>query len=216
MRPTAVIFDLDGVITDTARYHFLAWQRLASEIGIQIDSTFNERLKGVSRLGSLELILKHGGKSCGEEEKHRLAERKNRYYQELIGGLCEKDLCPGAAQVLEELKSAGVKIGLASASRNAAFIVERLGIPRAFDYIADPSQITHSKPAPDIFLAVAEALNVSPAVCVGVEDSMAGLLAIKAAGMLAVGVGDPQILQKADLVIPHISGFSLQVLRQAH
>jgi beta-phosphoglucomutase len=201
----AFIFDLDGVITDTAEYHFEAWKKLAQLIGIKIDRTFNEQLKGVSRMESLERILLFGNKQheFTYEEKVKLATIKNEYYKELIKNITPADILPGINEILEELKSNQIKIGLASASKNAFDVIDRLGIAQYFDYIIDAATVKHGKPNPEIFMRVADVLNVPYANCVGVEDATVGIEAIKSAGMFAVGIGDESTLSKADLVFPH-------------
>jgi beta-phosphoglucomutase len=206
----AVIFDLDGVITDTARYHFLAWKRLAGELDIYFDELINERLKGVDRMHSLEIILEHSQKQFSETEKIRWAAQKNEYYQKLITSMTPADLSPGAGNLLKHLKEKGIKVGLASASRNAGTVIERLQIGDYFDYIADAARIQKGKPDPEIFLTVAEKLLASAANCIGVEDAAAGIQAIKSAGMYAIGIGDPRILKEADDVISGLNEFELQ------
>jgi beta-phosphoglucomutase len=203
----AVIFDLDGVLTDTARYHYLAWKHMAQGLGIEIDETFNESLKGIDRMMSLERILQHGQVQLPREEKERLAHEKNEHYKELIASMTHQDLLPGALERLDELKSLGVKISLASASRNAPTILEALGITGYFDSIANPALVAHGKPAPDIFLLAAASLHARPEACLGVEDAEAGVTAIKAAGMQALGVGDPKILAEADRVVAGLDAF---------
>ena len=205
----AVIFDLDGVITDTARFHFLAWRRMASEIGITIDEKFNETLKGVDRMGSLERILAIGDKQYSDSKKHELADKKNEYYKDLIKGMSAKDLLPGAASALNTLKEMGVKRGLASVSKNAGTILDRLGITNLFDYVVDANHIAKGKPDPEIFLTAAKELHVSPQECVGVEDAVAGIQAIKSAGMYAIGIGDRSVLNQADRVIPDLTSMPL-------
>jgi beta-phosphoglucomutase len=203
----AVIFDLDGVLTDTARFHFLAWKHMAQGLGIEIDEAFNETLKGIDRMTSLERILQHGKVQIPQEEKERLAHEKNEHYKELIASMTRQDLLPGALERLDELKSLGVKISLASASRNAPTILESLGISGYFDSIADPALVVHGKPAPDLFLLAAASLHVRPEACLGVEDAEAGVTAIKTAGMQALGVGDPKILAEADRVVSGLDVF---------
>ncbi|GGJ30749.1 beta-phosphoglucomutase [Deinococcus roseus] len=205
----AVIFDLDGVITDTAHYHYLAWKRLAEQVGVPFDEVFNERLKGVDRMGSLNLILSQGRFDLTEEEKVALATQKNTHYQELIAEMTPEDLLPGAVQALDEVRQAGLKIGLASVSRNAFTVLSSLGITEKFDYIVDASTIARGKPDPEIFLKAAAELGVTPEECLGVEDAVAGVASIKSAGMYAVGVGDPQVLTQADRVIPGLQDFSI-------
>jgi len=208
----AVIFDLDGVITDTARYHYLAWKRLAESEGVPFDHAFNEQLKGVDRMGSLALILAASGKSYSSGKKQALADLKNRHYQELISTMTAADLLPGAVDALASVRAAGLRIGLASVSRNAFTVLERLGIGARFDYVVDAALIANSKPDPEIFLTAARHLGVAPADCLGVEDAVAGVAAIKSAGMVALGIGNPEVLTQADLVIAGLDQFSLSGL----
>lgn len=205
----AVIFDLDGVITDTARYHYLAWKRLAESQGVHFDEAFNEHLKGIDRMGSLDLILASSARTYTAEEKLALATAKNEHYKELIATMTPADLLPGAVQALDDCRAAGLKIGLASVSRNAFTVLDRLGITGKFDYVVDAGTIAKGKPDPEIFLAAAQALGVPPADCFGVEDAVAGVASIKGAGMYAVGVGDPDTLRQADVVIPSLAQFRL-------
>jgi beta-phosphoglucomutase len=209
LRFKAVIFDLDGVITDTARFHYLAWKRLADGVGAPFDEAFNEHLKGVDRMGSLELILARAPRAFTAQEKQLLADAKNRHYQELVATMTPDDLLPGALQALEEVRAAGLKIGLASVSKNAFTVLDRLGIRGRFDDVVDAATIANSKPHPEIFLTAASHLGVLPADCLGVEDAAAGVASIKDAGMMAVGVGDPQVLARADYVIPSLTQFRL-------
>lgn len=206
----AVIFDLDGVITDTAHYHYLAWKRLAESEGVPFDEAFNEHLKGVDRMGSLDLILARGSRSYSQDEKLALADAKNRHYQELIATMTPDDLLPGALRALEEVRAAGLKTGLASVSKNAFTVLDRLGIRDRFDYVVDAALIANSKPHPEIFLTAAQNLGVAPSDCLGVEDAVAGVASIKDAGMYAVGVGSPEVLTRADRVIPSLQEFRLQ------
>ncbi|TWB43519.1 beta-phosphoglucomutase [Nitrospirillum pindoramense] len=208
----AVLFDLDGVLADTAHIHFAAWRRLGEELGIHLEPAFEEKLKGVDRMGSLELILAHGGVTRTAEEKRVLADRKNGYYTAAVAEQTPDDLLPGARRVLEEARDAGLKIALASASRNAPPLLEQLGIAPLFDAIADPAAVKAPKPAPDLFLEAARLVGVAPDRCLGIEDSVAGIISIKDAGMVAVGIGDPTVLTRADYVVPttaqlHIGDF---------
>ncbi len=205
----AVIFDLDGVITDTARYHYLAWKRLADGEGVHFDEAANEHLKGIDRMGSLDLILASSPRSYTPDEKLALATQKNEHYKALIATMSPADLLPGAVQALADCRAAGLKIGLASVSRNAFTVLASLGITDSFDYVVDAGTIAQGKPHPEIFLAAAKALGVAPGDCFGVEDAVAGVASIKSAGMYAVGVGDPQVLQQADVVIPSLAQFRL-------
>lgn len=186
-----VIFDLDGVITDTAVYHFQAWAHLAKEIGIEIDEAFNEKLKGVSRMESLEAILKYGNRENDftQEEKEALATKKNEHYKELIKNISKKDILPGIEKLLKKLKENNIKIALGSASKNAPVILKQLEIEEYFDYVVDANKIRNSKPAPDIFIDGLKGLDLKPEEVVGVEDAEAGIEAIHGAGMVAIGVG---------------------------
>ena len=205
----AVIFDLDGVITDTAHYHYLAWKRLADSVDAPFDEAFNEQLKGVDRMGSLDLILARAPRTYSPEEKRKLADAKNRHYQELIATMTPEDLLPGALRALEEVRAAGLKIGLASVSRNAFTVLDRLGIRDRFDDVVDAATVVNGKPDPEIFLTAAAHLDVDPRACLGVEDAAAGVASIKDAGMFAVGVGSPRVLHRADRVIPSMEAFRL-------
>jgi len=205
----AVIFDLDGVITDTAHYHYLAWKHLAESQGLPFDEAFNEQLKGVDRMGSLELILAQGTRSYAQEEKLALAEAKNRHYVELIATMTPADVLPGVLDALDEVRAAGMKTGLASVSKNAFTVLDKLGIRARFDEVVDAARIANSKPHPEIFLTAARQLGVLPRDCLGVEDAVAGVASIKDAGMVAVGVGCPAVLTRADHVIPSMAQFRL-------
>ena len=187
----AVVFDLDGVITDTAHLHFLAWRSVAQEIGIRFDEAFNEELKGISRMDSLQRILRHGGKEGVFNDKQclALAGKKNDLYVQSLASLTQASLLPGIREVLAEIRAANVKIGLASVSLNAPAILHALAIHTAFDFCADASRIVYSKPDPEIFLAACAGLNVRPEEAIGIEDAAAGVEAINAAGMLSVGIG---------------------------
>lgn len=208
-RVEAVIFDLDGVITDTARYHYMAWKRLTEKLGIHFDEKINEQLKGVDRRNSLEIILSSSGRRYGLEEKQQLAERKNEYYKELVNAMTPEDILPGVLQVLKGLKEKEIKRGLASASKNAFAVVDKLEIRQYFDYIADAAKIKKGKPDPEIFLTVAENLGAAPQSCIGVEDAEAGIQAIKSAGMYAIGIGDGKVLREADKVIKGLEEFNI-------
>lgn len=205
----ALIFDLDGVLTDTASSHYRAWKRMADEEQIPFDIQINERLKGVDRMHSLEIILERSARTYTTVQKLQLAERKNGYYVEELAGMGPTDLFPGVEQLLQQARIAGLKLGLASASRNAGTLLARLGIADRFDYIADAARIGSAKPDPEIFLTVAHALQVPPALCIGVEDAAAGIQAIHAAGMAAIGIGSPAALGAADMVLPDIASLRL-------
>ena len=212
-RLKAVIFDLDGVVTDSAKYHYRAWKELADELNIPFDEEYNEKLKGVSRMESLELILKNGNaeNNYSAEEKARLADKKNEHYKELIKEITPADMLPGVENFLKELKANNIKTALASVSKNAPSIIKQLQAEKYFDYIADAAAVPNAKPFPDIFLVGAEALEVKPENCIGVEDARTGIEAIHRAGMLAVGVGTPAEMEEADLVLT-TSELSLELI----
>lgn len=211
------VFDLDGVITDTARYHFAAWCQLAKEkLGLDLPAKFEIELKGVSRIDSLKKILEYDNMldKYSDEQIQDLAAEKNGYYLKAIEDLSEKDILPGIPELIDQLKEHNVKMSLASASKNAPAILKKLGLFDAFDAIADPSKVEHGKPAPDIFLAGAAAVDLKPSECVGVEDAVAGVQAIKDAGMTAVAVGDAAELGKADTVVPTTADFSYDLFEK--
>lgn len=188
-----LVFDLDGVITDTAHYHFLAWQALANKLGIMIDENFNESLKGIERLASLERILAHGGKEklYSIDEKQLLAAEKNEQYLTLLANLGPKDLLPGVKAFLKEAKELKLPCAIASASKNAPLILEKLGITDYFAVIVDPAKLTNGKPAPEIFLTATAALQLTPDDVIGFEDAQAGVEALNRAGIMAIGI-DPE------------------------
>lgn len=190
----AVVFDLDGVITDTATYHFQAWKDLARSIGIEIGENLNQQLKGISRMGSLERILKFGGREhdFSEQEKRSLAEEKNQTYRGLIAAMTPEDLLPGIKNFLNELKDAGIRMGLASSSKNGPYILENLGLTAVFDTIVDPAGLKKGKPDPEIFVTAVRQLGFNPEDCAGVEDAVAGIQSINGAGLFSVGVGVPE------------------------
>ena len=192
-----VIFDLDGVIVSTDNCHYLAWKRMADEEGIDFDRTVNERLRGVSRMESLAIILEKAQKEYTEEEKLALAAKKNGYYVELIGSLSEKDTLPGALETLALLKERGIKVAIGSSSRNTPIILRQIGLSEAFDAVADGNMIKNSKPDPEVFLLAANLLKLNPADCLVVEDADAGIEAAVAGGMRALGVGSASANEKA-------------------
>ncbi|MCL6458940.1 MAG: beta-phosphoglucomutase [Gorillibacterium sp.] len=207
----AVIFDLDGVITDTAEYHYQAWKAISDELGISFSREFNENLKGVSRIDSLKLLLGQASPplAYSNEEMEQLANRKNQLYQELIKKVTPADLLPGIPEFIADLKRNGVKIGLASASKNALVVVQRLGVESDFDIIVDVTKLKHNKPDPEIFLTAAASLGVDPRRCIGVEDAVAGVNAIKAANMFAVAIGDRTAFPNADVILPDTAQLNL-------
>jgi beta-phosphoglucomutase len=212
----AAIFDLDGVLVDSARLHFVAWKRIADELGIAFDEHDNEALKGVDRMGSLDHILALGNVSLDLPAREELAARKNGYYLDALATMSDADILPGATALLAGARAVGLSLGVASASRNATMVLERAGLLASIDFVADAAKVARSKPAPDIFLACAAGLGVAPTACVGFEDAAAGVTAIKAADMVAIGIGDTAILAEADLVFASTAAVDLdRVLRLA-
>ncbi len=207
MNIQAFIFDLDGVIADTAVFHYQAWKALANRLGFDIDHEFNETLKGVGRMDSLNRVLAHGQIQMSEAQKQHEAEIKNREYVELISHMTPADLLPGAREALLTVRAAGLKIALASASKNGPMILTRTGVAELFDTIVDPALLKNGKPDPEIFLTAAKQLNLPAQACIGVEDAISGVEAIKRAGMFAVGIGNASILQQADIVLPDLRQF---------
>jgi beta-phosphoglucomutase len=205
----AAIFDLDGVIVDTAHYHFVAWQQLARELGINFTAADNERLKGVSRMRSLEIILEIGGVSLSEGKKEELATKKNSWFVEYIEAIKPEEVFSGVPEMLQLLRQQGYKIALASSSKNAETVIRLLQIGYLFDAMVDGTMITHTKPDPEIFLLAAKKLNVAPAHCVVFEDAEAGVEAALAAGMKCVGVGSPEQLGKANFIVQKTAAFDL-------
>jgi beta-phosphoglucomutase len=208
----AAIFDLDGVIVDTAKYHYLAWKRLANELGFDFIERDNERLKGVSRMRSLEILLEIGGIDLDEAEKTALAKKKNSWYVEYIRGMDESELLPGAREYLLRLREKGVKIALGSASKNTPTIINSLNIADLFDAVVDGNKTSKAKPDPEVFLLAAQELGVDPADCVVFEDAEAGLQAARVGGMYAVGVGDPGVLKSAHEVIAGLHAANVEGL----
>ena len=184
----AVIFDLDGVIVSTDDCHYRAWKKMADEGGIYFDRKINNRLRGVSRMASLDIVLERAEKEYSESEKQALAERKNNYYKELICELTPNDILPGALKVLENLKENGIKIAIGSSSKNTPIILKQIGLDNFFDAVSDGNNITHSKPNPEVFLKAAEMLKIAPLDCMIVEDADAGIEAGKRAGMKTLSV----------------------------
>ena len=184
----AVIFDLDGVIVSTDDCHYEAWKKMADEEGIYFDKTINNRLRGVSRMESLEIVLERAEKEYSEEEKLQLAERKNGYYKEFITKLTPNDILPGAKENLEELRKNGIKIAIGSSSKNTPVILNQIGLDKYFDAVSDGNNITNSKPDPEVFLKAADMLSIPYSECMIVEDAGAGIEAGKRAGMKTLSV----------------------------
>ena len=204
------IFDLDGVLTDTAEYHFRGWKRLAGELGIPFTREDNEFLRGIPRRESLLLILKE--RQYSEEQILQMMERKNNYYLELIREITPRDILPGARELLEEIRAAGLKSAVGSASKNAPEVVERLGIASLLDAVSHGGSVERQKPHPDLFLHAAAQLGLEPVGCVVMEDAAAGIEAARAGGFRSVGLGPEQRVGAADIILPSLEGVYLQDL----
>ena len=198
----ACIFDLDGVIVDTASHHFVAWRQLADELGVPFSEEDNEALKGVSRVDSLEYILNKGGLVLDEATKVRLMDRKNAHYLELAGQTSPEDSLPGVVSLINELKASGIKVALGSSSKNAEMILRRLKLTDRFDALVDGNHITLSKPDPEVFLMGAKALNLAPEHCLVFEDAQSGIDAANSGGFPVIGIGIADSLSRAVAVIP--------------
>ncbi len=211
----AYIFDLDGVIVDTAKYHYKAWKRLANELGFDITEEENEQLKGVSRTRSLELILNWGGVEKSEEERELLAAKKNEWYLEFILRMNPDEVLPGVITFLDEVKAKNIKIALGSASKNAKTILERVNLLHYFDIIIDGNDTTKSKPDPEVFLLGAQQLDIKPKEAIVFEDAEKGLTAALDGGFYTVGVGDNPSLDNAHIIIPSFEYIEFQEIMEA-
>jgi beta-phosphoglucomutase len=216
MKMKAMIFDMDGVITSSSNEHFLAWKELVKPWGSVLSDHVYDDVKGISRMESLDIVLNDIGKidAFSPEEKKELADRKNAIYLDMIASFNEKNLFVGTINLLEALKYQGIKIALGSASKNGPMLLKNMGIMSYFDYIVNPANIQHGKPAPDIFLAAAEYFHVNGLSCVGVEDAVAGIRAIKTAGMFAIGIGDKEQLSQADVVYDGLNEIKLKEIEK--
>ena len=209
--PKAIIFDLDGVLTDTSEYHYQAWKHLADDEGIPFTQEENDaHLRGVGRRDSLMYLLK--GRKVSEEQMQEMMGRKNRYYTELIKNMSPKEVVAGGVDLLKEIRQAGINTAIASASRNTTTVLQRLEITSYFDGIADGNSVVNGKPAPDVFVFAAGIVNTSVVDCLGIEDANAGIEAIKAAGMTALGIGPKERFPKADKVMDNLENKNLQDL----
>ncbi|EAC5234460.1 beta-phosphoglucomutase [Listeria monocytogenes] len=207
-----VVFDLDGVITDTAHYHYLAWKKTAESIGIEFDEAFNENLKGVSRIDSLLLILRKDGRENDftEEQIEALAADKNEFYVSLLQEITPADVLPGIKELIVDLKKQNLKCAIASVSKNARTVLSALEMEQEFDYIVDAAKITKSKPDPEIFVEACRGLGLETSEVVGIEDAQAGIEAINAAGIVSVGVGSG--LRDADMTVKSTGLLDLRIL----
>lgn len=210
MNIKACLFDLDGVIVDTASFHYLAWKQLANRLGFEFTETDNERLKGISRMDSLEILLEIGNTTLIEEDKLRYAAEKNEVYLGYVREMTPEDVLPGVREFIGELRHNRILIGLGSASKNARLILNRTNIIGLFDVIVDGNLISLAKPNPEVFSLGAQLLAAEPANCVVFEDAVAGVQAAHNAGMKCIGIGSPEILKEADLVFPGFENLKLQ------
>lgn len=204
----ACIFDLDGVIVDTAKYHFIAWREIAKELGFSFTEIDNERLKGVSRMRSLDILLEIGDLTINNSLKTSLAAKKNEHYLTYIHKMLPDEILPGAIELLQDLKKNNVKTALGSASKNAMTILNRLAITDLFDVIIDGNRVSNAKPNPEVFLKGAIELNIKPANCIVFEDAEAGIEAALSAGMKCIGIGNEITLGKANMVVPGLKNLS--------
>jgi len=209
MQIAACIFDLDGVIVDTAKYHFLAWKRLADQLGIRFTEEDNERLKGVSRMASLEIILEIGNRKPDDNRKLEYATLKNNWYVEFISKMTPDEILPGSIDFIKELRNANIRIAVGSASKNTPMILERVGILELFDAVADGNNIGKAKPDPEVFLKAAEMVGTDPVNCVVFEDAVAGVQAALNAGMMCIGIGSAKVLTEAHVVVKGLNEMNL-------
>ena len=206
------IFDLDGVIVDTAKYHFLAWQKLAQQLGIDFTPEHNEQLKGVSRVRSLEIILALGNIAASQEDKEIWLKQKNNEYLSYLVTMDESEVLPGVLPVLAFLKEKNQKIVLGSASKNARPILEKAKVIDYFDAVVDGNDVSNAKPDPEVFLQGAKKVNLSPEKCIVFEDSVAGIQAANIGGMTSIGIGDETVLNEADYVFPDFTHIDLNFI----
>lgn len=209
-----IIFDLDGVIVDTAKFHYLAWRKMANDLGFDISMEQNEQLKGVSRVHSLHQILGWGDKTVDDEEFERLMASKNKDYLERIAHMNEDDLLPGVKKILDFLSENDIPFALGSASKNARPILEGLKIENRFKAIVDGNDVTKAKPDPEVFLMAAEKMGMPPGDCVVFEDSVAGIQAANLAGMISIGIGNDQILREADVNFNDFTEIEIEFLKK--
>lgn len=215
MNLEAIIFDLDGVITDTAEFHFIAWRALAAELGVDLTKEDNEQLKGLSRMDSLTKIFEMGNLPLrSTEEMTQLTDKKNKHYNTFLSDMTPKDTLPGVDEFLKECKNSSLKIAIGSASRNTKTILKQLDLDTFFHAVVDGNMVENSKPDPEVFLNGAKSMGVSPAHTVVFEDSISGLKAANDGGFYSIGVGNPDVLTMAQEVIPGFRNFTLSDLQQ--
>jgi len=212
MQILGCIFDLDGVIVDTAKYHYQAWKVLANQIGIEFSEKDNERLKGVSRMESLEIILEIGNVKLSNEKKNEYATLKNKWYVDYINKMTPDEILPGCVEFITELRNAGILVAIGSASKNTPLILKKVGIGRLFDAVADGNIVNKAKPDPEVFIKASDLLGVNPENCIVFEDAIAGVKAAINAGMKCIGIGSQNVLAEAHYVISGLNEMSLSKL----
>ncbi len=210
MKLQAVIFDMDGVLTNTVEYHYRSWKEILDSYDIPFNRQDNEKLLGLTRRRSLEVVL--GGRQMEEEQIQEILKLKNEAFQQSLGQMGPEDLLPGVVSLMKEIRASDLLLGVASASQNAPFVLQKLGIARYFDTIIDGSKVQRSKPAPDIYLRAAKTLRVSPGECLVIEDSEAGVRAALGAGMCVIGVGSEKLVGRAHAIFPDLSRVRLRLL----
>ena len=214
MKRKAFIFDLDGVIVDTAKYHYLAWRELANQLGFDFTTEQNERLKGVSRVRSLEILLDIGKVHLEEDQKTKYLKEKNEQYLQYIAKMDHSEILPGIDDLLHYLKLNKVPFSLGSASKNARLILETLDLIDLFNVIVDGNDVSTAKPDPEVFLIAAKKLGVPPEDCIVIEDAQAGIEAANKAGMTSIGIGDATILHEADFMLSNTSELTIDFIQE--
>jgi len=207
------IFDLDGVIVDTAKYHYLAWKNLANSLGFDFTEAQNEQLKGVSRVESLEILLQLGNVTLSEEKKQTLLIEKNKEYLEYVHHMTSDEILPGVNRLLTFLETNTIKFALGSASKNAPLILEKVGLIHRFSAIVDGNDVSKAKPNPEVFLIGAKKINMKPENCVVVEDAIAGVQAANSANMISIGIGDAKVLSEANYVFDTMEAITSDFLK---
>lgn len=210
------IFDLDGVLVETSHFHYLAWSRLGKEFDIEVTSAVNEQLKGVSRRNSLEVVLAQGNIQLAETEMVALENRKNTWYLEYLEDMSAKDALPNVVPFLDQLASKGIKLAVGSSSKNAVTILHKLDLHRYFSMVVDGNGVKEAKPNPEIFLNAAKGLHLAPDECVVFEDAISGIEAARAGGFKCIGIGQDEVLNNADLVIPSFQNFDFEKLKAVY
>lgn len=209
-----IIFDLDGVIVDTAKFHFIAWRKLANDLGFDITEEQNEQLKGVSRVHSLQKILKWGEMELSEEEFQQQTTKKNENYLSYVEKMDDSEILPGVRKVIDHLTEKNIPFALGSASKNAPLILEKIGLYEKFDAVVDGNDVNKAKPSPEVFLVAAEKLGLAPEDCIVFEDSVAGIQAANNAKMLSIGIGEKEVLHEANYVFSDFTEITIEFIEE--